>query len=84
MFLLGHINFFKALLSQTVYRVSTIPIKTPKTFSPEIEKTILKFVQNHKRPQIAKTLLRKMNKTRDITCPDFKLYYKAIVIKKVC
>lgn len=45
--------------------------------------TLLKFVQSHKRSQIAKALLRKKNKAGAITIPASELQNKAIELKHI-
>ena len=66
------------ILHKEIYRWNAIVTKIPIVFF---------YIKNSKihielkKTQIGKMVLKEKHKARDITTPDFKMYYKILVIK---
>ena len=70
-------------LLKATFQFKVLPIKISMSFTETQENTILKSVCNYRKPQIGKSVMRRKNKTGNITLSNFKLYYKALLITTV-
>ena len=69
--------------TQSNLKIGCNPYQTTNGIFHRTRANISKFVWKHKRPQIAKAILKKKNGAGGINLPDFRSYYKAAVIRTV-
>ena len=80
---IGRINTVKMTILPKQSTVSYNAHQITNGICQELEQKCLQYVWKHKRPQIAKAILRKKNRAGRIRLPEFRLFYKAILIKKI-
>lgn len=70
-----------AFLPKATDRFNAILNKFPTQFFTDLERTVFSLIRKHKKLKIAKTILNNKRTIGVITIPDFKMYYRGIVIK---
>ena len=80
----GRINIVKmTIIPNAIYRFSVIPIKLPMAFFTEVEQKNVTIHMETQKTVNSQSSLEKENEAGGINLPDFRLYYKATVIKAV-
>ena len=70
------------ILPKEIYRFNIIPMEIPMTFFTELKQNILKFTWKNKTPD-SKSNIEKEKQNYRIRLPDYRQYYKSVVIKLV-
>jgi hypothetical protein len=70
-----------AILPKAVYIFNAISNKGPTQHFIELERKILSFTWENRKPGIAKAILYNKRTLRAITIPNFMGYFREIVIK---
>ena len=84
MFLGRKINIVKMMiLPNAIYRFNVIPIKLPMAFFTELEQKNFTIHMETQTTPKSQSSLKKEEWSGGINLPDFRLYYKATVIKTV-
>jgi hypothetical protein len=80
--LLNLINCFSEVAGYKINSNKSMAfLYTKDKLDEKLERAISKFIWNHKKSRIAKTLLKDKRTCGGITMPDLKLNYRAIVTK---
>ena len=80
----GRINIVKmTMLPNEIYRFNVISIKLPMVFFTKLGQKMSQFIWKWGRHQTTKAILRKKDGAGGLNLPDFRLCYKATVIKTV-
>ena len=71
------------ILSEAMYRFSAIPFKLPMAFFTKLEQKSFRICMETQKTPNSQSNPQKQKQSGGIRLPDFRLYYKGIIIKTV-